>query len=394
MASNVFNKNVKNSSLNYTDDVFTPSHNIGYETPTGPVEPQYSYAAESVRVNPKPSTLSSDELAGVAKVNRNQPKINRSYTEQQNVLQQSSAGGVSQEAFAQNVARAEDDMLRRAASGQYNYDDLVTSFKEQFTPVTAEANPNLGPASENVQAMKLYIQNLPDEVGSKFASVNSNLTGEVESYYTAEFRNYLRNQGINPDYFTTNELQRLLTSYEKSLRTSLPRNSRDVTVWHSTNKQFDRFNLEETLGSNTGNTGAYGPGNYFTTDFPQTYGRHSQPYVVKVKHFAPGEEAVKRGAVSRHDAATTWSTKPSVATFGPTTGQAPVHPMFKSTTPYEVAIFGDKNIKSLYPHPSRFTMNSDGTASFTPTNWDDVRFNYKTGGNLIKKKSHTKKYFK
>lgn len=395
-ASKMLNQNVKTTSLNSLNSL--DDYNQGnvriYEESPGPVEPHVSYVAEQTRLHPKPTTLSTGELAGIPKVNRNQPITNRSYDTRQDVLRQSASGGVNQEIFAQNVAKAEDDMLRRAATGQYNYDDLVKDFKLCFTPVTSEINPTLRSAPENVRAIKTYIQGLPDEVGGKFANVTSNLTGEVESYYLTEYRNYLRRQGVNPDYFTTNDLQRLLTSYEKSLRSNLPRNSRDVTLWHSSNNNFDRFNLADNLGSNTHNNGAYGPGNYFTTDFPQMYGQYNQPFVAKVKHFAPGKEAVMRGAVSRHDAVQTWSTKRSVATFGPNTGPYPVYPTFQSTTPYEVAIFGDKNIKSLYPHPSRFTLNSDGTASFIPTNWNDARFNYKTGGNLIKNKSHTKKYFK
>lgn len=43
-------------------------------------------------------------------------------------------------------------------------------------------------------------------------------------------------------------------------------------------------------------------------------------------------------------------------------------------------------IKSLFPHPSLFKRNADGTISLI-RNWDDPRVNYKQGGKLIKKQN-------
>ena len=47
-----------------------------------------------------------------------------------------------------------------------------------------------------------------------------------------------------------------------------------------------------------------------------------------------------------------------------------------------VMVRRNTGIKSLYPHPSRFIRNSDGTVSLIPTNWSDVRVNFKQGGIL------------
>jgi hypothetical protein len=42
-------------------------------------------------------------------------------------------------------------------------------------------------------------------------------------------------------------------------------------------------------------------------------------------------------------------------------------------------------IKSLFPHPSTFVRNADGTVSVR-RDWRDSRVNYKSGGKLIKRK--------
>jgi hypothetical protein len=41
----------------------------------------------------------------------------------------------------------------------------------------------------------------------------------------------------------------------------------------------------------------------------------------------------------------------------------------------------------LFPHPSRFIRNADGTVSLIPTDWSDIRVNYKQGG-IIKGQSN------
>jgi hypothetical protein len=48
----------------------------------------------------------------------------------------------------------------------------------------------------------------------------------------------------------------------------------------------------------------------------------------------------------------------------------------------ELMIRRNTGIKSLYPHPSRFVKNADGTVTLKPVDWSDIRVNYKEGGKL------------
>lgn len=72
------------------------------------------------------------------------------------------------------------------------------------------------------------------------------------------------------------------------------------------------------------------------------------------------------------------------------------HPMgdwdFKS--PAAIMLRRNTGIKSIYPHPSRFIRNADGTVTLIPTNWSDARVNFKQGGTLKAQQVpfHLKKY--
>lgn len=389
-AANAFDNSVAATNLgtNYTKPLTT----LHTSAPTNPhLQRQpgdVGYEFLHAQVNPRPSTLSADELAGLPKSARNanvKPTLGQNAVDPK-TLPLTQSEKINSAVFARNI----DDKLETLARHGHSPEDL----KNLYSAVRSEARTDLA-IPENARAMKEYIKTLPDEVGENFINVESKVTGPVESYFVSEFRNFLNRNGVNPDHFTTHELQKLLTAYSKELNASVTGKGKGIALWHSSSKQFDRFDLRH-LGENTNNAGAIGPGNYFSRN-PQAYGSMSQTFFVTgLKSIMPSNVARSKGMIPQTAYLDDVLVHPkgNTAVIGPNTGPNDIYKEFYNAPNYEVSIFKNKGIKSLFPHPERFGFNPDGSAYFTPTNWDDVRFNFKTGGNLIKKKLRTKKYFK
>jgi hypothetical protein len=110
---------------------------------------------------------------------------------------------------------------------------------------------------------------------------------------------------------------------------------------------------------------------------------NAQPfYVSNIKGVVPGTIAQQKKLVSKPFEEPMTRLKGSQVVIGRNTGGRSQYEAMSNKYPAEIVVFKNTGIKSLYPHPSRYFFNEDGTVAFTPTNWNDARFNYKTGGTI------------
>jgi hypothetical protein len=353
-----------------------------------PENVRLTWEAEFARQHPRIAKITSAEHSGMPKMDRfNQAKSRLSYPQRgYDPTAITPENSMSSELFSQNLSNQISNIPYPKNSEWYKH--AVQAHLGNLTPVVSDSRP-LTDAPESVKAMKAFVQTLPEDINPKFGNLTSELTGNIESYYITEYRRYLQRAGIDTRYFTTSDLQKLLTHSANHLDSQVTGKLKGVELWHSTAGDFDQFNVQKYLGATTGNNGVYGPGNYFSLHLPLPYGnqngpyRKSQPfYVTKVNSIVPGIIAHQKGLVSRHYEPPMTRLKGSQVVLGPNTGPGPLYEVMSNQAPYEIAVFKNKGIKSLYAHPSRYYFNEDGTAAFTPTNWDDARFNYKTGGTI------------
>jgi hypothetical protein len=176
---------------------------------------------------------------------------------------------MSSDVFSQNLHSQLSNI--RYAKDSEQYANAARQYLNNFSPVVNDSR-SLADAPEAERAMKAFAATLPENINPKFGNVTSELTGNIESYYITEYRRYLQRAGIDTSYFTTSDLQKLLTHSANHLDSQVTGKLKGIELWHSTSRNFDQFKHQIYLGSNTGNNGIWGPGNYFTAHLPFPYG--------------------------------------------------------------------------------------------------------------------------
>ena len=243
-----------------------------------------------------------------------------------------------------------------------------------------------------INDMKTFIDQLPDtEINPIFKTVKDPKGVEWETPILTKYRHYLSTEeGLPGDVLSTKDIQKLLTFYEDHLNTQVTGKLKEIPLWHNSKRSIDRFDLSH-LGENTGNTGAYGPGNYFNANVEYGFSDHfSQPfYVTDINQLMKARDASDyKHLISPPNATIDQVFYPKNGRFATVQDYSLIddplvaYPIYKG----EVAVPRNTGIKSLYPHSSRFVRQPDGTVTFTPTDWSDVRFNFKNGGKLLTKR--------
>jgi hypothetical protein len=250
-----------------------------------------------------------------------------------------------------------------------------------------------------------YINSLDIETAPQFKPVVTDGIAE-RNPYVAAYRNYLYNNGTDAMMISDDDIAKFLTHMHNMQQQGVTGKMADkLPLWHGSNDMFDVFDWHNT-GKYTGNSGALGPGNYFSSH-GATYGRpqrrnnlpkNFQPYyITEIKSTPSGHMMIEKGILPDY-------MNKQMIQANPEAFQA----MFKrqvpgaNTTLYidpseavQGVFEGDRaafmlrrndGIKSLFPHPSRLIRNEDGTVQLLPTNWSDPRVNFALGGKLIKRK--------
>lgn len=318
----------------------------------------------------RPSKLTDAEKMGIPKGERNQPVKIKSKEE------------INVNNFLQNELRQEDIPLRLKID-HINYYGNPEKIKE-FN-----------------RTLNDYISTLPNEIDSRFAPFQTDYGGLRPSIATEGYRRYLDELGLDASDVSDEDLAKLLTSYHKTLQSETTGKLKNVVAWHSSPNNFEEFNFQKNLGLNTGNTGEIGPGNYFSiTAAPYGFkgGKpNMQPYIITDVLSTPSGKIMQekgllpdiqilRGNPNREqivqkmiDDIPQKDNRAYINTNAAFDGF-----YVPSKIDGEIMLRRNTGIKSLYPHPSRFVRNEDGTVSLLPSNWDDPRVNFKQGGQLPK----------
>ena len=251
---------------------------------------------------------------------------------------------------------------------------------------------------------------------------------EIQSKYVYDFRQYLGHLGYNTSNISDEQILQLLTDQYKSLTNSMTGKTKGQVFWHEGPEYHDIFDFSHT-GENTGNMGALGPGNYFSSG-ASAYGKVSQPYLITgIKQTPIGSKSmIEKGLIpnykspndrnlreykkylhspeevrikypeeirSKYEKALLDSkhlieetpVEENILWIDPalieSSGVAPRLSLL-GVKPMEFMLRRNTGIKSLFPHPETFVRGSDGRVSIL-RDWNDARVNYKRGGKLNNK---------
>lgn len=247
------------------------------------------------------------------------------------------------------------------------------------------------------------------------------------------YRGYLRRLGYSTYFMTDDDLSKILHYYYKDLTSKMSGVSKNQIFYHgkpnldpTSKRLYNSLHVSHAtygppletydifkMGTYTGNTGRSGPGMYFSTVPSYSHrkdGYNIQPYVINnIDELAlsnklgySGDEGYKHIKDYHTDINRRINISPREFVYRlnkslPDESNKLVVEVNEAAIPYipgyknpsvDVRYRGpNQNIKSLFPHPDRFVLQPDGTVTFTPTDWNDPRFNFKNGGKLLTKRN-------
>lgn len=312
--------------------------------------------------------------------------------------------------------------------GQRNQVTNVRTLSQEYANnyISAKMNPRK-PTWDYEDLMENYFRdNFADEFNKRLKEYVSyarlkQISPHIDDSIVKGYRNYLNHLEFDAKDLSDEELRIILSKHFTDLSKGASGKMKDQIVWHSSPTWFDEFDYRHT-GENMENSGAMGPGNYFSKEAAM-YGRgkrleysgkypmgNTQPYVITDVMSTPsGKDMQDKGLLpiiiqkyrGRDKYGQKWDPDPEFDTK--LKAQIDAVPsndnkmyVLKGTdsgfdklyqTPFgipggELMIRRNTGIKSLYPHPSRFVRDEDGFVHLIPTDWNDPRVNFKTGGKL------------
>ena len=247
-----------------------------------------------------------------------------------------------------------------------------------------------------------FVKTLPDEVNPLFAPMKASDGSLRQNPYITFFREGKIKTHPMSHVLSDDDIAKFLTYYDNQLLETSTGQLKDVMLWHASPKKFDIFDYTKFLGSTRGNTGFYGPGNYFSTHIP-------------IEHFSgisggynfQGVRPFRISGIEQTIPSDIVAGKPGFNIgFTPISDGIPIHKSgniaivgsntsgpgylfkpyvpsnFHNTSVQEVVVPRNTGIKTLFADPSRFVRNADGSVSFTPVDWNDPRVDFKNGGKL------------
>lgn len=227
------------------------------------------------------------------------------------------------------------------------------------------------------------------------------------SFYVSQFRDYFSSLGYDTSGISDENILKIISHRYADLSSGATGKLKGRLVFHGSSAPHETFDYSLT-GSNTGNMGYNGAGNYFAT-YPTTYGARSGQYIGYVPAYNQPYmiTGIKSTPIS------TWETtlpipeyrSPSspteykqyiddavkLADLGKTKNMAIIDG--RSKYPQQVYTYGNTipisefsvsrntGIKSLFPSPDMFVETENGV-TLLPVDWTDLRVNHKQGGYL------------
>lgn len=300
--------------------------------------------------------------------------------------------------------------------------DLPQEFYDYLEQIkTLPINPNF----MNLQSQTtLYPYKKPGILGEK-SETKYLKASDIQSKYVYDFRKYLEHLGYDSSKVTDHQMLQLLTDQYRSLTKNMTGKTKGQVFWHEGPEYHEQFDFSHT-GENTGNMGAMGPGNYFSSA-ASAYGKVSQPYLITDIKETPiaSESAIQKGLIPRYVSpgvgfnsgyyeylrlpeeerlkfpaelrdkyeAIISKIKNKVSDTPTESGRLWIDPVLiersgvaprlslRHIEPMEFMIRRNTGIKSLFPHPQTFVRDANGNIVIN-RDWKDIRVNYKKGGKI------------
>lgn len=342
------------------------------------------------------SKLTEAEMAGVPKGQRNQPVKPAYYT--RNNSKNSLYVGAAKD--NRNLPFSEDDIAKAdpqiAENMKYSNRQAELSFNEQYNQNFERALGDVQELDDFNLLLSDYIKGLPD-ADDMFLNANG-----LQSAYVQDYRKYLQNVGYDAASISDNDLAKLISQQYKDLTNSMTGKAKGMVMWHGSKDMFDAFDFSNT-GLNTGNMGYGGPGNYFSNG-RGLYGWQKdtgvlniQPYLINNVQSTPSftymvDKKLLPSYISPNQVGSQEDYSEMIKRLIEDTPindnklyiddismpvQSTLTPANKYTTEYMLR--RNTGIKSLFPHPSLFVRDANGTVQIN-RDWEDIRLNYKNGG--------------
>lgn len=307
------------------------------------------------------------------------------------------------EAERVGIPRGERNNIDNSTTyGNVSPEDIPTGFPSE--------SPNVGPASYQFSEDLLrssksdYTTNLKEYIGSLPDTETT-----IDRLTIGDYRRYLNNNGIRSDELSDVEISKLLQQQYDDLVAQQSGKLKGSIMYHGSPVMFDRFDFSHT-GDYTGNIGAVGPGNYFSTgrnryglkDIWSNIGTRTQgnmqPYLITDIESTPISSILaEKGLLPEYQSSASKEyiqelidnrklgnnifiiDEHSVSVPNTTVPLRDGMPV----TPFEGMVARNTGIKSLFPHPSLLQKNNEGIWQMI-RDWNDPRVNYSQGGVLNK----------
>lgn len=357
IVSRQLNKDIKNTKLP-NQAIADPSKSIYVFRRVNPNEPKTKYLFQE-----RPSKLSQAEKSGIPKGERNQP-LSEGYGDHNLSL-------------------------------NYIPNSLPVDAPDRVGPAIYEFHHRMlgiNPSKDFQANLKQYVQNLPE-------------APNVDRLTIQDYRRYLNNLKVSSRDLSDNDIAKLINDQYLTLQKGQTGKLKGTVLYHGSPDMFDVFDFTNT-SKYTGNSGAVGPANYFSTGRTQygltgEYGRlrgNMQPYLVTDIQSTPNKMTLlKKGLIPEYNSHPTeedisnminnWRLNRNAfildegSTVMPNTVQPTINGSMSNPTSsfkirsFEGALHRNTGIKSLFPHPSTLQKNSNGKW-FINRDWNDPRVNY------------------
>lgn len=373
--------------------------NTGTVVPSTGNNQRIFFQAEPVATRPTPTRpISEAERLGVPKGERNQPIRERSYDQAQHRDVDRSLrvelGESVETPWTEQQIKAEVDPTVKQTMIEVNKD---------FGRRVNDTHPNFFDDQDAIDAFNTKLQKYIDSLGEVEihpAFKSKTVDGvQYQSPMVRAYRRYLIEQGVDAAQISHDDLAKFLTSQYTELARQQTGKAKGTMLFHGSGNYFDKFDLDQ-IGSYTGNSGAIGPGFYFTNYGAQYHMRRSpitgraiehnvQPYLINgIKSTPDGHVMQQKGilkdysrVVTSDDITSAKSRQFPTMLFGDLTEHVPG--MYNISGGYKSAyMYRGDDIKSVFPHPSLLQGAEDGTVFMLPRTFDRGRLNYRDGGVL------------
>ena len=399
------------------------------------------------------SKISEAERLGVPKGERNQPLNTGYHGEIQKIIGQNNIATMGENStyLRRQGIQYLGDTYEKPTGELYTLEDsfgktlrertkTIESFspEDEYLPERYEVNKNGLKKLKKPLNINLFSKKLPKEVydyleqiktiipNKAFLNQTNKLipisstenipSSQITPFIVKQWKGKMQKLGYHVDDISDYQIAQLLTDQYNTLTKQMIGKTKGSIFWHGTPEDYrDFFDFKHT-GENTGNMGAMGPGNYFSTGYSY-YGDYAEPFLINNITQTPfgNAIAVEKGLIPKYIPTGNPGFAKQVAEYLKNPNLTGYSEQVKSYADYirkllknipnektrmwigdggnrpelttegfipkEVMIRRNTGIKSLFPHPDLFVRDNSGKV-ILDRNWNDIRVNYKQGGKM------------